>query len=258
MKKISLILCVAILLNNVLFGQKKEFATLSKQDSVNLYNRVEKVEKFQNVIEKDLNLQVKTIDQKLNTDYNFLKYIVIYGGSFTLLGLLIGIFVVYKKSVSFANKKSEEIIEKFFNEKKEQFIKLVKDSEIESTLKRTKKILLLSINSTESKQLFDFCSKLDFANIINTEIADFDNINENKYLQEADVIVINNIHKSISDDDLLKILNAFPKCKNSFLYYGIQNNKLFGFKNINFANSEFTLYARIMETLKTQNILANY
>jgi len=257
MKKFKTILILILLCSNIAFGQNK--------DSISdIIFRIEKIEGFQeNSITKIDNKSVEIdnkftkLEQDLKDDNNYMKTLLWIFGSITVLGLFIGWYTVYKNAVKFANQKVEEKLEKFFDDKKLQFIELIKSHELEAILKQNKKLLLLSGNHEDNEIILKLFKKFDFANVKNTVFTNFENIHENSLLKENDLIVLNNMSnpQSFSNENLEKLLVTMSDYKNSFLYYGTLNPKLFGYKNINFANSEFTLYTRILETLKTQNIL---
>lgn len=252
MRKFSYIVILIMLFCNLVYGQNQNTIVLSKQDSADLYYRIKLLESSKESINDQLKNKFdeykNSNDRQMNPLYIVSMVVIILAG----LGMT-GYFTYMKKYVnSIVTKRIACIIE----EKKNQIVELIRNYEYESILKREKKILLLSANPSENMQLSDFCSKFDFSNVKNIVIDNFKNIETNTTIKESDVIVINNIKKTINDEDLKRIFDFFSDYKNSFIYYGIYNSILAGLKNVNFANSDFTLYSRILETLKTHNILS--
>jgi sugar-specific transcriptional regulator TrmB len=259
MKKFSFVI-IGILFSANIYSQNN--AKYLVQDSSKLYNRIDKIEQFQeNTLGKienkssELDNKFTKLEQDLKNDNNYMKTLLWIFGSITVLGLIVGLYSVYKNAIKFANQKIEEKLDKFFEDKKHQFIDLIRKNETETFLKQNKKILLLSGEQSENERIIKQFKKFDFTNVKNTVIAEFENIKSNSLLKESDVIVINNKSKVISDENLDKLLKSFTDFRNSFIYYGTFNNQLSGMENVNFANSEFTLYARIIETIKAQQFL---
>jgi hypothetical protein len=74
-------------------------------------------------------------------------------------------------------------------------------------------------------------------------------------LNEYNIIVINNAKDGFSSELLSQTLESVTAYNSLVVYFGKYKGVLDQYQNINFANSEFTLYARIMETLKIQYII---
>ncbi len=249
MKKISILIMLVIISGTLSFGQKNEKAVLSKQDSVELYNRIEKTEKFQELVKEDVDIKVRQIEQKLDSDYEYMKWIGIIGGSFTVIGLGWAIISIIIKLKKIGIAKSEEIIEKKFHEEKDKILKLVENQTEENQFKQNKRILILSHSETEDIFLKKFFKELGFLK------ANFKKIDGFVELENHDVLFFNNENGKFEQGLIEQLIENSDK-NTVFFYFGSIRIKDFGTESrVVATNYKTQIYGNLINALKYQKIL---
>ncbi len=244
-------------LSNI-FAQNKDVVLLKKQDSVLLYNRIERLEGMKEVTEKSLTEKFNELknanDKSLNSVY------VVYNVLMALAGLGVLVFVIgYFVWIPRLIKKTiEERVSNIIEKERDKIIQIIKDVDNENIIKKDSNILVLSPNEQTNEVIkkmvvekFNDLQKVKFLVLQNeSDIQTLQNKN-------TDLVIVNDINDNnkFAENIINGLITQYQDYKTCFLYYGTQNKILFGKKNINFANSEFTLYSRIIETLKMQKIL---
>jgi len=127
---------------------------------------------------------------------------------------------------------------------------IVMDYEFESQLCKKSNILILSENEREKNQMISLMNQLQFKKYKSATVNDIWVVSQKKYQNgfnedEYDLLVFNHINEELINEILIK------SAKEIFLsYYTNGQQTIIDRNRINFANSKFTFYARLMEILK--------
>lgn len=189
----------------------------------------------------EYNKSIKEIDEDVSEKTSTLIWTF---GSFAVLALAaLGINALnYWKINEKINKKVNEKIEEITERKREDIISVVKDEEYERRLKQIKKILVISSSSEAQDQVKHTFDRFDFKNVKFRIKDNFQTIPEN------DIIVFNNLNGELEQeyiDDIVEQIGDEDKC-----YIGYTTANLARHEQFNFANSRFTLYNNLLNTLK--------
>ncbi|WP_026895714.1 NARF domain-containing protein [Clostridiisalibacter paucivorans] len=168
--------------------------------------------------------------------------IYIYGGVFIMLGSL-GIWTRLKQII-------EKIVEDFTGEDIRTIQSIMNEHKKEVKIKKSSRILMLAEENEINQQTKLFLYNMGFKHITTK------NINNKSSEEDYDLIFINNEDGNIAkqDKDLEREVGNIVKKygKDTLYFYYNKNIRLDlhydGIKK-NFANSEFTLYERLIETL---------
>lgn len=140
------------------------------------------------------------------------------------------------------NSKIEGIIE----QKREDILSMVKDEEYERKLKQAKNILVISSSREAEEEIKHTFSKFNFKNVKYRVKNSFQTIPEN------DIVVFNNLNGELDQafiNSIVATINDDEKC---YIAYTITN--LDRHEQFNFANSRFTLYHNLLNTLKFSDL----
>jgi hypothetical protein len=249
--------------------KKVENIEINKENLNNFYNNA--VNKKENELQDTFIDAKNEVVSKVNsiqedTCKNFYSIIA------ATLVVLSTIGVSYKYLKDKLTEEAENKIKKELHDKintiiednKNTIINLVNKYNSEKLLIHTKKIVVISNDLISYSKIERFLKELDVKNISFILLEDSDIKSE---IKKYDLILFDNNNGLLKDkikDFKAIILNFNDDYKQCFIYFGLPNTKhddanntIFTNRNINFANSEFTLYSRIIETLKTQEILNN-
>ena len=131
---------------------------------------------------------------------------------------------------------------------------VIREYSLGTHFKKDSRILVSSIGDTEMRQMEGFFKLMDFSE----ENVRFE-IGKVSVGEDVDLIVIDDHSgNQIDQERMIYFLNNYP-AKHAVIY---TNNDRIGFlrdyrSRVNIANSEFTLYTRIMEILKFQHLSRN-
>lgn len=150
----------------------------------------------------------------------------------------------------------EEIGEKI-KIKKEVIENIIDEKDKEKNIKLNKSILLIAKEKKANENVKKFLEKMEFKKI-KTSLIDDNTLCEN---EKIDLVFINNFNGNIADnennlkEEVEKIVRKYGK-ERVYFYYNEKRLMLnyYGIKK-NFANSEFTLYGNLIETLLTYDKL---
>lgn len=182
--------------------------------------------------------QKKKFDD-LSSKYNIIVWFGFPGTIIAYLALLLGI-------KAYTNKKINAKIAGIVEQKRTDIIELIKSHELDFRLRKNSKLLVLSCNSEQESTLKRVFTQLDF----NMDNVKFRTVDEYKSYDGNDLIIINNQDGGFDK----KILNEYLMNDTNQIFVALTNENLERHDNLNFSNSEFTLYARIMESLKYQEL----
>lgn len=251
-------------LSSVIFSQTNADNTTKKD---RLENRIEKLEGQKENIEKqaellqiDFELKKKDLENKfseykIETDKHlaWLKTITYIVGLGTL-GILAFILNYLRK---YTVRKAEETVDTriagIVEQNRGKIIALIKSQDIEETVKKKSKILVITKTEAEKAYLADFFEKTGIENVT-YETSDV-YVQPNK---DIDLILFDD-HLSKANNRHLLFNEYIRKSTNPndlYVFFG----KKFNTDNrekVNYANSKFTLYDRIINSLKYKAISQN-
>ena len=240
MKKIKLLAFLTFFSFSTMIGKEIDSTKIN-----NLQNRVTQLENYKVNIEnvykaefqKTHNELVKQIDDDYGNVKNLFTMILIIGVPSSLCGIFMMFLGIKKKVNQTINEKIETIVE----QKREDLIKLIQSQEFERRLKETKKILVISENEAAQEEIKSTVEKFKFKNVIYRINKTFVN------LPEYDLGIINNCDGEFNQEDVNEIINYSDDEDVCFVAY--TTKQLERNPKLNFANSKFTLYHNILNTL---------
>lgn len=241
MRKLKLIAIIFSLMiqSNMLFAENTTDRT------VELEKRITYLEEYKSNIDNLSKIEIqnakdelkKELDSKYEDVENLLKLILILGIPTTLWGFYMAIWGIKRKVQKLIDDKIETIVE----QKREEIIKLVSNQEFETSLKNTKKIVVISPTEDAQDEVKKTMSNFKFKNLI------FRINNTFNEIPEHDLIIFNNIDGEFSQIEIDNIMAEESDEDVCFVAYTTKildrNTRL------NFANSKFTLYHSILTTL---------
>lgn len=220
--------------------QKKMLENERERLEKELTNRVDLVVKNE-LLNNQLKLDKDTKGKiDANTDgvkdwKNWKKNVLFILGFIGLLSLS-GIIGFYKYINKRAKEIADEKLDNFFEEKKEKFLKLIKENEIEALIKRNKKLLIISKDKINE----ELCK--EYSKVTRSIVSDF-------IVKNEDIIIIDDFDKQFTQNELLSI---YEKRNNKFILHYIKTNDsyLYGKDEVSFANNKITFHSHLMNSLK--------
>lgn len=221
------------------------FATNTPDKTVELEKRINYLEDYKNNIENVSKIEFQKAKEELNKeiveDYdnvkNIFALILLFGIPTTLYGVYMMFWGIKKKVEKLIDERIETIVE----QKREEIIKLVNNQEFESSLKNTKKIIVISPSEDAQEEIKRTMSNFKFKHLI------FRINNTINNIPKHDLIIFNNIDGEFSQTEIDSIMSEESDEDVCFVAYTSKN--LDRNPRLNFANSKFTLYHSVLSTL---------
>lgn len=234
----------------------------------NIKSKVQLLEQEKDLRQKEIDLikqEYQLNSEKQNADLNNYKLeidkktigfeVILWVFGIGLIGTIIAGFFYFKK---FIKDKSEEIainriterIANIVDNNKNKILDLIKSQDLDYKIKNSKKLLIISQNMNDSNEIKDLFLKFGFLRVDCEILSSFQN--RNNY----DLIIFDFI-KTPPLEPLIKDFLDNTDAKTDFIYYGGSNLSLLNnYRNkANGANSKFTLYSQVMNTLKVKELL---
>lgn len=241
MSKLKLIAIIFSLMiqSNILFAEN------TPDKTVELEKRINYLEEYKSNIDNLSKIEIqnakdelkKELDDKYEDVEILLKLILILGIPTTLWGFYMALWGIKKKVQKLIDDKIETIVE----QKREEIIKLVSNQEFETSLKNTKKIVVISPTEDAQDEVKKTMANFKFKNLI------FRINNTASIIPEHDLIIFNNIDGEFSQTEIDNIMAEESDEDVCFVAY--TTKILDRNPRLNFANSKFTLYHSILTTL---------
>jgi hypothetical protein len=201
-----------------------------------------------------LDLKFEKLEKKLKDDYNHLEILLKIFGPITVLGFVIAIISVYIKLkkwvLKVAYKKINEKFDSLLDEKKNSIIEIIENHDIETQLRKTKKILVLTPDGADDSLLKKYFEIMGF------KLRDFRTLEDPPNLREYHLVLLNN------EDNKFKknvIYDMVTNTKNvMFFYFGApseDSGRIRNEKNVAFANYGAQLYGNLINALRYQQLL---
>ena len=219
----------------------KKYEHFAKGIELKLDSKKIDIDGGNNDLKKDFNDKVNELNSK----------IMLFGILSTIFGL-IGISSIlggYFRAKKYADKLFQEKVAKAISTNEKTLLGMVEDYDLESNFKKNKLIYVINKNRNDNHKMKKIIDDFEFNNVKITTLDDLDN-------SDPDLIVLNNhtVEEKIETKEIIKLAENYTDAT-CFLYFGTFNRDLADKPRFNFANSEFTLYPRIMETLKVQDLI---
>ncbi len=233
-------------------GIAKRVQVLEDQREIlrdNVQSKLNTIDQKFDIKSREIDLEVKENIQNLNDEQSYLKTIVKIFGSFTIVGIILGIINFFIRAHKIAERTVEKKFEKLFDDDKDKLISLINAHDEEFQLKQKKSILVVSGKDSNDDFLKKFFDKMGFKKTTFKKMDVFTKV------KGENLIFFNN-----EDDELPKPLmtDYATKAQKSAIRFYFGSVPLRGpeFKeNFAFANSRVQLYGNIINALKYQNLL---
>jgi len=215
--------------------------TYNKEMSAVYENRLKNAEKEYLIKTEDFKVDIK---KQINTTWFSILALIIGG-----LGGLISLFFIIPK---FTHKKITDEISELISINRMDFLTVVQQNKYTKELKDQKKIVVIASKTESNNDLQHFLTHPRFG-FKNLTFHTVEEQNITKICEQSDLVILNN-----QENDFKLCTNLITnEGKAFFLYFNVTNERanVTSTKRFNFANSTSTLYARIIETLETQDIL---
>lgn len=266
MKKMFKYLAVVFIVFNLFCG-RVVYADANTDDKI--------IENQNNIMEKYLNLEskynalkgewadekIQLEDKKRKVDLNMVEIITIISG-IILLGGVVGPIGI-KKYIR--HRVSETVDKRVRSEVK----KIVENYEKEVQIKKNKRLCIIAFQKDDNKMIAPILERFRNKEYVYVNNDDKDHINklpsDSKKSRKIDAVIFNNINNNFDNLDEARVKDIKGsvekiKSKNDYLVYlGLKKGRFdlgqygVGVENVNYANSEITLYANLMNALKYQD-----
>lgn len=245
---------IIVLISYSTFSQKATETIINELDKKieSIENRVDVIEmhksnlndKFQNKSES-LDIKVDEINSKLQKDYNYIEILVLSFGSIAILGLLTLFISIYRYIHKVAKGKIDEKFDSLFNNEKDKLTQLIDSQILENSLRKNKKILVLTETNDNDSYIRRFFLKMDFKKVTYVSTNTYQNVSA-----DIDLVFINNELEGLSDQIIENYIND---SQGKLIFH-------FGAKRINMnwvsenkiaiANNRVQLYGNLINALK--------
>lgn len=232
------------------------------QEKLKIEDRVKLLETYnKEILDKKFETKSTELSNKIEYDVKKAKddisdqlwIIKITGGIITLV-LGAGIFILLRQYFvglkKLADKLLKEKLESHLNDNSQFILDMITSQKTENLIKANKKILLVTADETEKNESLALLKSMGFKHI-DTIIA-----SSTMSHTDNDLTVFSN-NKGNFDENLILKLMEESKEDEALIYYGkrlnIDQQKEYS-ERINFANSKFTLYHQIINTLSFKEI----
>ncbi len=216
-------------------------AELKQQINQELFEKRNTLQDEIKSTKNDLEGEIKRSKDQLEEDIKKLKDqydLILSIGSVTILSLVPIIFSIFRWTHKEITRRIANVVE----ENETKIIALIKSQELENRIKQDDKIGLLSLTESASNDLRELFGSFGFQQLQSKVINDYEDI------KNVDLLVFNDLGESLINQYLK---NSAPES----VFVAFSNKRLQVFDTrINFANSKFTLYTQVLNTLKFQRL----
>jgi hypothetical protein len=229
-------------------------AQKNNTDSISISLRLERLENFQSnekeaeplrkeKLEKFVTDAINENNKDIEGSKKLLSFVLFIGLPITLLSLIGLYFGAIKKARKEVKDKIEGIVEK----NRDELIRLIDSQEFDTKLRTNKRILVLGASDVANTDLKSIMEKMKFQNLR------FRTVNNYTAFQDYDLIVFNNGDGTFPQQVITDYIIREGNDHIAFVAYTTKN--LDRHDKLNFANSRFTLYHNILNTLKYSEVL---
>lgn len=188
-------------------------------------------------------LENKFEAERLELDRQTLLFGII-SGVLAFFGLA-SIYLLWKRAIKKVEEEVNKKVGNLVEEKRQDFVKLIKDQELETRLKNKNKILVVTKSEKDRTYLENFFEEAKIKQV-SYEVSDtYQEPDSN-----IDLIVFDDHNNTQAQHDLFReYIDNLSKSGIMFIFFGgrLENAR---HENLNFSNSKFTLYNHIITALK--------
>ena len=208
-----------------------------------------------------LDLKFEKLEKELKDDYDHLEILLWIFGPITILSIIayiIRLFKLYNLVQETADKKINEKFDSLLDDKKSNIIEIIEKHDIETQLKKTKKILVLTPNGADDSFVKKFFG--DQVMGFNRELVFYATPDELKKKNKVDLVFFNDEKQPFGQEKIIEIMRKAGK-NNVFFYFGqnhldLKDDKYKDLKDrVNFANARAQIYGNLIDTLRYQKLL---
>jgi hypothetical protein len=221
-----------------------------------LEGQKENLNKQSQLLEKDFEIKKKNLDSRflenkieIDKDLSGVRNLL-YTLGIGVLGLLLGYWFYFR---NFINKKAEEISENKINDivsnivevNKDKILNLIKGQDLELIVKEKSHLLVITESINDKKFLSSFFEEVNIKNVTY--------VIGNEYIEptsDIDLVIFDDHRVTKINHNLFnEYIDKSENDKLLFIFFGDRFNAV-DRERVNFANSKFTLYNQIMNSLK--------
>lgn len=244
------------------------YTPLIAQDSSSLKgitDRITLLESYnKEILDKKFETKSTELTNKIDYEVNKAKdevldqmWIIKITGGIIALVLAAGIGVLLYKYFVGLEKLADRMLKKklanHLADNSQYIIDMITSQKTENLIKKNKKLLVLSGNDAEKDASEQLLTGMGFRNL------QFVTTTEVENLPKADLVIFSNRNEALAESIMLDYLERSGD-NDSFIFYGkrlnIDPQRAYS-DRINFANSKFTLYHQIINTLSFKEIFIN-
>lgn len=197
------------------------------------------------------NLDAKFTENKLSIDQDLATVRwMIYAFGLGLIGTLIGYLFYFKNFIqkrteAIAEEKIDSLLSNIVEHKKQELIHLIRSQDLENELRQKSLILVLCESEADKASMLLFFEAVKIKNV-DYELSETFKTPASNY----DLIIFNDYRDTKKNHDLFEeYIKELANTNMLFIFFGNRFNTPNRDK-VNFANSKFTLYNQIMNSLK--------
>ncbi len=257
MKRVHQIIILIFLLSTVI----NQTATGNDKTLQEIELKINAIESQQKIASQEATLYQKELEIKNNQLKSEVeKSLSTINWIISMLGIgglgIFGIFFVYfknlikKKAEKIANKKIKKALATIVRDKEAELTSLIQSQSLEYKVRNESKLLVVSETQADANYMKNFLSRSGFVNVDYKINKSFE-----KPVNNYDLIIFDDHQVTKNCHDLFR--EYMEKLSNedvNFIFFGdrfnIQNRE-----KINFANSKFTLYSQIINSLKFRELM---
>lgn len=225
-----------------------------------LEGQKENLNKQSDILQQDFDLKKQNLDTQfsenkieIDKDLSGLRNLMYTLGA-GVLGLLLLYFgyirsFIKKKSEEIAEKKIAEVIGSVVEKNKDKIVNIIESQDIELKVKKENKLLIISETDEDKEFISKFFKE---AGISNFDFAD--SANYNAISNEIDLVVFDDRRATNKFHDLFNEYLEKSNENTLFIFFGDRFNAAKR-DNINYANSKYTLYNQIINSLKFKEVM---
>lgn len=193
---------------------------------------------------------------------NFLMFIIssILLGGVAIVGGIAFLKKIRKELHDKVDAKYTQKVDALIDNRRNDFLAMIDDKNIENTIRNHRKLLLLSTHTSHQAQIREIVEEFKFTegNVKHRVYADEQTADEKvevvERIKDADLIILNS-PDGVFDEKTLEVVNQYPK--KYFVNFRTGTGFAPRHERMNFANSKFTLYHAVMLTLKYRELQNN-
>ncbi|AKD02120.1 NARF domain-containing protein [Pontibacter korlensis] len=247
------------------------FSVHAKEPNTSIENRVQQLETYnQEIIQKkvdnlekevhlklqenqqEIDIQLTEKKNEIDDKLTLLNTVAVVGGLLLALGIGGLIYQFFWGMKKLAENTLKEKLQTYLFENTQSMMELVNSHRVESKVKKEKLVRVVSGSDDETNLMKTLLKRMGFKNIECTTV--------DIYIPfpPSDLLIFCNIRKNLDTETIVSYLEE-SNAEDVFVYYGgrleLPQDKSHFSERLNYANSRFTVYHQIVNTLIFKDIL---